>query len=243
VLRAYVSVKQDNWCDLLPYAELAYNSSKNASTGYSPYFLDLGQDPVLPASLIAIGDSAISGEGGNAAVESMIKSMRHSLAVARDNLLKAQERQKKYADENRRDRVMLDSSDISFAQGSKKLQAKWLGPFTVTKVVSRVSYQIDLPDRWRIHDVFHIEKLKRAVETNRFSTREQQINRPEPEAQIDGEDAYEVECVVDKRTRRGRIEYLVKWIGYADHENSWEPKANLIRQAKEAIDEYEQSHQ
>ena len=86
-------------------------------------------------------------------------------------------------------------------------------------------------------------KLKRAVLTDRFPTREQQINRPEPEAQIDGEDAYEVECVVDKRTRRGRVEYLVKWIGYADHENSWEPKANLIRQAKEAIDKYEQSHQ
>ena len=222
------------------------------STGYSPYQLDLGQDPVFPANLVvADGDTAIINNNGdsNAAVESMLADMRRALTDARDNLVKAQQRQKKYADEGRRDesfvvgdRVMLDTSDLHYAKGSKKLHLKYAGPYKVLKVVSSVSYQIELPVSWRIHDVFHVSKLKRAIETDRFPTREQQINRPEPEAQIDGEDAWEVEQIVDKRKHRGRVQYLVKWVGYPDHENTWLPLSNL-RQAKDAIDEYEQSRQ
>ena len=137
VLRAFVSPMQDNWDVLLPYAEISYNSSKNSSTCYSPYELDLGQNPTLPANLVSTGadiDAAGGEMDNNAAVESMLNDMRQALANARENLIKAQERQKKYADENRRDetfvvgdRVMLDTSDLSFAKGSKKLHHKWAG--------------------------------------------------------------------------------------------------------------------
>ena len=47
-----------------------------------------------------------------------------------------------------------------------------------------------------------------------------------PEKDSDGE-TFEVEKIVAKRKRQGRIEFLVKWRGYNSDENSWEPKANL----------------
>lgn len=98
-------------------------------------------------------------------------------------------------------------------------------------VISKVAYKIELPDKFRIHNVFHVSKLKRVVETDKFPTRKQD-DRPEPELEIDGEDAWEVERIVDKRRRkiRGRMvtEYKVKWVGYPDHENSWEPAGNLL---------------
>ena len=37
----------------------------------------------------------------------------------------------------------------------------------------------------------------------------------------------QVEKIVAKRKRQGRIEFLVKWRGYNSDENSWEPKENL----------------
>lgn len=36
-----------------------------------------------------------------------------------------------------------------------------------------------------------------------------------------------VEKLVDRRWRRGRTEYLVKWLNYDESENTWEPRANI----------------
>ena len=42
--------------------------------------------------------------------------------------------------------------------------------------------------------------------------------------------AYQVEALLDSRTRKRRVEYLVKWAGYNDPaDNSWEPRENLVQ--------------
>ena len=40
------------WKKLFPMTELAINSSVNRSTGYTPFFLNYGFDPVVPSDLI-----------------------------------------------------------------------------------------------------------------------------------------------------------------------------------------------
>jgi len=42
MLRCYINKKHDNWDELLIHAETAYNSSKHASTQYTPHFLVYG---------------------------------------------------------------------------------------------------------------------------------------------------------------------------------------------------------
>jgi len=46
------------------------------------------------------------------------------------------------------------------------------------------------------------------------------------EEEVKTED-YVVEKVVDKRNVKGKIQYLLKWKGYPDEENTWEPVENL----------------
>ncbi|XP_023348277.1 chromobox protein homolog 1 [Eurytemora carolleeae] len=52
------------------------------------------------------------------------------------------------------------------------------------------------------------------------------------------EEEYEVEVIVDKRVRKGKVEYLVKWKGWENpDDNTWEPVANL--DCPELISAYE----
>ena len=46
-LRAYVNYQQDNWSELLPLAEFAYNNAPSATTGVSPFFANKGYHPNL----------------------------------------------------------------------------------------------------------------------------------------------------------------------------------------------------
>ncbi|KXS14015.1 hypothetical protein M427DRAFT_33445 [Gonapodya prolifera JEL478] len=41
------------------------------------------------------------------------------------------------------------------------------------------------------------------------------------------EQEWEVEAIVDKRVRKGKTEYLVKWLGWSPAENTWEPVDHL----------------
>lgn len=38
---------------------------------------------------------------------------------------------------------------------------------------------------------------------------------------------FEVEKIVNKRRKKNKTEYLVKWVGFSESQNTWEPLRNL----------------
>lgn len=39
---------------------------------------------------------------------------------------------------------------------------------------------------------------------------------------------YTAECILNKRTKNGHTEYFIKWRGYPNSENTWEPIENIL---------------
>ncbi|XP_057800428.1 chromo domain protein LHP1 isoform X1 [Salvia miltiorrhiza] len=51
---------------------------------------------------------------------------------------------------------------------------------------------------------------------------------------------YEIEAVRRKRVRKGQVQYLIKWRGWSEAANTWEPVENLL-QCSDIIDAFEES--
>ena len=68
----------------------------------------------------------------------------------------------------------------------------------MTKKISDVIFQLDLPRQWKIHNVFHASLLTPYIKTELHRS-----NYPEPLPDIiEGEPEYEVEEIVDSRRAR-----------------------------------------
>lgn len=124
-------------------------------------------------------------------------------------------------------KVWLSTAHLPVHSGARKLAAKFCGPFVVEERVAAEAYRLALPAKWGQHPVFHTSQLKPLVGSAVVEA---------PVQLEDGAEAveYEVERVLAKRVVRGRDQYLVKWRGYGDFENSWEPVGNLGN-AQEAL--------
>ena len=86
--------------------------------------------------------------------------------------------------------------------------------------MSPVAYQLQLPTAWTIHDVFHASLLTPYRETTEHGVN---YTRPPPDLIEDAEE-YEVETIVNHCHfgHKRQLQYLIKWKGYPDADNTWE---------------------
>jgi hypothetical protein len=161
-----------------------------------------------------------------------VRNIHEAIHQAKMNLKAAQDRQKAYADKGRReltfavnDLVLLKTKNLKIkTSGSRKLLPKWIGPFRVLKMINEVAYKLELPETMKCHPVFHVSLLHGYKTDGR-------LQPPPVPIMIDGDLEFEVEHVLlhrdVKRGKRSTREYLVKWLGYGQEHNSWEPDSGM----------------
>jgi hypothetical protein len=195
----------------LAIATAVHNNQKNEMTGLSPNQILLGYELTLQPE----EDTP----SNNEAAEMRIQNMKEKRAQAIDAINQtAQQGQVLMSQYKQGGQVWLEATHLKIRHQKTKLRSKHYRPFKIIKEISPAAYQLKLPIAWGIHDVFHASLLSPYRE---MTTHSPNFSRP-PLKLIDGEEEYQVECIMGHRkTGRGKkLQYLVKWIGYPDSDNT-----------------------
>ena len=168
MLRAFCGAPamQDRWEDYLPLVEFQYNNGMQASTGFSPFFLNTGQHPHTPVSLTA-GAEAVTMRVPSAEV--WLKAMEEALAAAQAAMERAQANQALYYNRTRRpveykvgDRVYVAVQGLPKGRRGPKVGHRRMGPYPIRQRIGKNAYRLDLPATWTAHPVFHVSYLEPA---------------------------------------------------------------------------------
>ena len=249
-LRHYVGPGQDDWDEYLAIAEFAINSSWQETVQSEPFRLVYGRMPHTPLSA-QLAEARAKAMRPVPAARALVHEIQEGIARARQCMLDAQTRLKARVDKHRKDEsfavgdeVLLHTVNLSL-KGTKKLLPRWIGPFKVTEVINSVAYRLGLPAALgKIHDVFHVSLLKRFLRDNG----RQQRMPPPPPLMEDAEGAvYEVERILDHREVRSgsrvKMEYKVRWRGYTEEHDTWEPEKNLVAGVEQMLQAYWQGRE
>ena len=227
--RIYMDFEQKNWKELCPIAQYAINDAESSSTKETPSFVLFGfrrnektDEKDVPRQK---------------KMEIIHNEIRNELEWTKDL-------QKRYYDKNRVEAITLKEGEkvylrrrnmgekrfnIRTQRRSSKFDYRKLGPFLVKRCLDYDNYELKLPDRMKIHPVFHISLLSKTVNQEN-----------EENIEVHNEDEFEVERIINKRIRKGQVEYLIKWLGYDISETTWEPTKNLF--CPDKIQEFEASN-
>ncbi len=128
---------------------------------------------------------------------------------------------------------------------------RFVGPFKVIKQINPVAFKLELPDVMKIHNVFHVNLLRKYISRPISGVEGRPLEPPPPPIIIDEEKEFEVELILADRDRevssrlnqhgrtvkRMQREYLVKWVGYDHVHNQYVPEEDLDK-CQEAIQAY-----
>ena len=228
-LRHYATYSQSNWVRGLPIAQLAMNNLISSATGTTPFFANHGRNPNMMDSPLDSPNTAKAIEY-NTQLEKVHYEIYEKLEEGFSRMeTQANKTRKNGPQLQEGDKVWLHTKNLKTKRPSKKLDHVKVGPFLIKRVRGPVNYELQLPEGSKVHPVFHISLLEKADAKIPLAT------TFEYEAQEDEE--YEVEKILRKQTNQ----YLIKWKGYPESENTWEPKENLLPNSAKMLREFEAS--
>jgi len=238
-LRVFINHRQEQWPDWLGMVEFAYNNKIHVATKTLPFKVNYGQDPRMGFKGRRKGKYEVAGK--------FIEKMKKIQKEAKAALGKAQEEIKKFANRRRKeeeeysvgDLVLLSMKNLKWqikGRRSEKLTECFVGPYKIKGIVLSNVIELELPKSIKIHPVVNVSR----VQLYKSQVERQKKIPPKPVI-IEGEEEFEVEKILNKRTVRGKKKFLVRWKGYTAEEDTWENRENL-ENAKELVEEFEREY-
>jgi len=147
-----------------------------------------------------------------AKVENISEHMNKTLKFARESLAKTREQMMKQVNKHRKEvdykiesKMFLNERNIVTARSFKKLDDKMLDSFINLDLIDS-SYKLKLSESMRVHDVFHSDLLRSAVD----DSLPDQKNEPSGSIVVNDEDEWKIDDILNSRRYRRRFQYRVK---------------------------------
>ena len=230
MLRHFTNLKYTDWDDYLPLVEFAHNNAPTTATGMSPFFCCYGKHPLTPMSAVIAAANAeweqnphlnkdfLHADNFLRDRQEIVRKAQAAMQAARQRMELQEADKRKAVTFQVGDQVSLKTQHLGISTlPSKKLFQPWMGPFTVSKVINDVAYQLELPHHWKAHNVFHVSLLKPFISNG-------EAVDPQSFTLVGGkDDEYEVESIVDYTPKTphqngsprkvSELVYHVKWRG------------------------------
>ena len=254
MMRSYVHPFGDDWDQHLCDVEFAYNNSEQKSTGQTPFYLLHGFHPRTPIDLYnpAVAEHM-------PAADHFVKQILQGHEAAKSAMEYASQQQKEQFDKKRtespfkqNDWVYLSSKNCKFQGRTDKLTARFMGPYKIqTMSDDGLAATLRLPSTVRIHPTVHVNRLKAYKGDYDASGAPKSASPPEfgvEDEAVDDDEAIDtsdlrIEGIVAFRKVHStkephallRHEYLVKWAGHEDSDNTWLSRTALKDEQEHAI--------
>jgi hypothetical protein len=216
IIKLYVNENQNDWDVYLPFALFCYRTTYHTRIGETPFYLLHGREPRLPIDAMTRNDIEQRYTSGTQFVKDIQQRMKQAHELVKSHLQSIADTRDTAAIEYPSVYKSGDKVFIKFPQVKpgmrKKLSKPWRGPYIVKCQTGIKNYCVINPvDGTKSNR--SVDVMKPYLETYDRTTSDRE--------------AYEVERVVDKKTIGDAIHYLIKWKGYHERQNTWEPISNL----------------
>jgi hypothetical protein len=127
--------------------------------------------------------------------ETRFKEARRNAQEAMKRVQSLWTKEMKFRGYQKDDQVWLEAKHLQTTHPTTKLRLKRYGHLGVTEAISLVTYRLELPVQWKIHNMFHVSLLTPYRETEAYSANYLKL----PPEIIEGQEEWEAEKILDSR--------------------------------------------
>lgn len=229
-LRCFSADQPKTWATWIHWAEYWFNTSYHSATHMTPFEVVYGRKP--PAiTRWGLGETRVD------AVQRELVDRDEVLRQLKAQLLRAQGRMKSQADTKRVEKsftvgewvfvkLRAHRQQSVVTRVHAKLAARYYGPYPIVARVGAVAYRLRLPEGSRVHPVFHVSLLKKAI--GDYSA---EADLPDQlEGECDDKDTPDTVLATRLVKLQGDTiqQLLIKWQGKTAEEATWEDALTIM---------------
>jgi len=214
-----------DWLAAIPSVQVAINTGIDASRDAFPYTLCIRFTPKFEKGVVVPATSLRPDMISNALWDSVkTKLVRSHVAMTQQ----ANKRHRPSPQYNVGDLVKISSSCFPKDTQFNKLEPVFLGPYKLLCCIPETdNYTVEIPFAPSGAITIQTSLLAPWLENSdeKFPSRIHTL--PGPVTADATAPRYEVECLLKHQTRKDKLQFLVKWLGYGYKHNSWQNREDI----------------